>query len=169
MSLLIKAADLPWGGPQKHQLMGNSAQVRLAMVYGEQSNLLVGYRPPGYHSAPHRHYSEQLNYCTEGEIWFYIDDKGYKMEEGDFLRVPSWAPHWVWNQSDTTNTLIEVHTPVIKVHERFPLARPLDGEGEDFTPQFGRSNVYLGPEVAETIEKLVHGPTGREQKAATVS
>jgi quercetin dioxygenase-like cupin family protein len=164
MPLLVKAADLPWGGPNKHKVFTDKMNIELAMVYGEKSNLMIGRRAPGYHSQPHRHFSEQLNYCVSGEIWFYIDDRGFKMEQGDFCRVPSWAPHWVWNQSEEENVLIEVHTPVIKVHERFPLAFPLNNEDadEDFSPEFGRSNVYLDGEVAKTVERLVHGESGHE-------
>jgi quercetin dioxygenase-like cupin family protein len=45
---------------------------------------MVATRPPGYHTKPHMHVSEQINHVLEGEIWFFVEDKGYLCKKGDF-------------------------------------------------------------------------------------
>jgi quercetin dioxygenase-like cupin family protein len=47
------------------------------MVYGNDCNLMLAVRGPGYHSNPHRHDAEQLNYVLDGEIWVFIGEDGF--------------------------------------------------------------------------------------------
>jgi quercetin dioxygenase-like cupin family protein len=81
------------------------------MVYGNDCNLMLAVRGPGYHSNPHRHDAEQLNYVLEGEIWVFIGEDGFLTKKGDFCRIPRNALHWAWNRSDGDCTIIECHAP----------------------------------------------------------
>jgi mannose-6-phosphate isomerase-like protein (cupin superfamily) len=90
--------------------MGNTSFSTKA-VYGNESSLMIATRPAGYHSRPHTHDCEQLNWLQSGELWIFIEDRAYKLESGDFLRVPRGARHWSWNRADTQCVLVEVHAP----------------------------------------------------------
>jgi quercetin dioxygenase-like cupin family protein len=68
-------------------------------------------RVPGYHTLPHRHDNEQINYIADGDFWFFVEDKAYHCKTGDFQRVPRNVVHWAWNRSDRTANVIEIHTP----------------------------------------------------------
>ena len=81
------------------------------MVYGNDCNLMLAVRGPGYHSNPHRHDAEQLNYVLDGEIWVVIGEDGFLTRKGDFCRIPRNALHWAWNRSDGDCTIIECHAP----------------------------------------------------------
>lgn len=80
-------------------------------IHGVQSSLMVATRPGGYHSRPHTHDCEQLNWLTSGHVWIFVDDRAYEMRPGDFLRIPANAIHWAWNKADGPCSLVEVHTP----------------------------------------------------------
>lgn len=90
--------------------MGNT-QFFTKAVYGNASSMLIATRPAGYHSRPHRHDCEQLNWLMSGEAWVFIEDQAYLVKAGDFLRIPSGVIHWSWNRSDKPCTVVEVHTP----------------------------------------------------------
>ena len=90
--------------------MGNTSFTTKA-VYGNSSSLMIATRPSGYHSRPHRHDCEQLNWLQSGQLWVFIVDRAVRMTAGDFLRIPAGDLHWSWNKSDAPCTLIEVHTP----------------------------------------------------------
>src|SRR6266581_5406753 len=77
------------------------------MVYGNDCNLMLAIRGPGYHSNPHKHDAEQLNYVLDGEIWVFIDNDGFLTKKGDFCRIPRNALHWAWNRSNADCTIIE--------------------------------------------------------------
>ena len=70
------------------------------MAYGNDSSIMIATRPPGFHSKPHYHDSEQLNYVADGEMWIFIDKEGFPLKKGDFFRIPRNAVHWSWNRSD---------------------------------------------------------------------
>jgi quercetin dioxygenase-like cupin family protein len=86
-------------------------ELRTKQVLGQNSSLMVAARSGGYHSEPHAHDCEQLNYVQSGEIWVFIEDTVYHLQAGDFLRIPPGAVHWAWNRADITCELIEMHTP----------------------------------------------------------
>jgi mannose-6-phosphate isomerase-like protein (cupin superfamily) len=90
--------------------MGNTSFTTKA-VYGNSSSLMIATRPVGYHSRPHVHDCEQLNWLQAGELWVFVNDRAFQLKTGDFLRVPAGEPHWSWNKSAEPCTLIEVHTP----------------------------------------------------------
>lgn len=80
-------------------------------VSGRFANMMVAHRPPGYHSRPHAHDAEQLNYVAEGEVWFFVNDRGWHLRQGDYFRVPRGAVHWMWNRSDRPLVLVQAHAP----------------------------------------------------------
>jgi gentisate 1,2-dioxygenase len=73
--------------------------------------MMVATRAPGYHSNPHRHDAEQINYVLDGEVWVFMESESFLMKKGDFSRIPRNALHWAWNRSDKPCTLVEAHAP----------------------------------------------------------
>lgn len=90
--------------------MGNTSFMTKA-VYGNSSSLMIATRPAGYHSVPHSHDCEQLNWLQVGELWVFIVDRAVHLTAGDFLRIPAGDLHWSWNKAESPCTLLEVHTP----------------------------------------------------------
>lgn len=84
---------------------------QMQLVYGTDSAFARSWRNPGYHSSPHIHDYEQLNYIQEGEMWFFVHDKGYHVKKGDTLRIPRNAIHWSWVKSDEPCLCYEVFSP----------------------------------------------------------
>jgi mannose-6-phosphate isomerase-like protein (cupin superfamily) len=87
-------------------------------VYGMETSLLFADRDPGYHTNPHRHDCEQMNYIVSGEIWFFVEDKAYRCGAGDIMRIPRNSLHWAWVRGSEACSVIETHSP------------PLPGNGE---------------------------------------
>jgi len=120
-------ADKVLEGENVLQVRGGSMSTK--MVYGNECNMMVATRAPGYHSNPHRHDCEQINYMLDGEVWVFLENDAFLMKTGDFSRIPRNALHWAWNRSDKDCVLIEVHAPACD-----PLARKnavgLYAEGE---------------------------------------
>ncbi|WP_329000212.1 cupin domain-containing protein [Kribbella sp. NBC_00709] len=123
--------------------MGNTAFSTKA-VYGNASSLLIATRPAGYHSRPHRHDCEQLNWLQSGALWVMIEDRAVLMQAGDFLRVPANARHWSWNKFDAPAVLVEVHTPGLQ-DDPLVKAFAVGLFDDDETP------AYLGAPVNEFL------------------
>ncbi len=115
MGLQISSRDMEQGGAALDVRTGS---MQTLFVYGNKANLMVATRSPGYHSYPHRHDCEQLNYLVEGELWVFIENQGYHLRPGDFLRIPGNVVHWAWNRGTAPSTLIEVHAPVLDPEAR---------------------------------------------------
>jgi mannose-6-phosphate isomerase-like protein (cupin superfamily) len=116
--------------PEEVADMGTTA-FRTKAVYGDASSLMIATRPAGYHSAPHRHDCEQLNWLQSGELWVFVLDRAIHMRAGDFLRIPADVLHWSWNRADEPCTLVEVHTPGLQddpLIKRFAVGLYDDGE-----------------------------------------
>lgn len=115
------------------------------MVFGDNSWLMIATRPSGYHSRPHTHACEQLNYVNSGELWVCVEDEAYFIREGDFLRIPEGARHWSLNVSNAPCTVTEVHSlglhsdPMVS-----DFAEPLFHEDEEAT--------YLGDPVNRFLD-----------------
>lgn len=107
-------------------------ELRTKQILGQNCSLTVASRSPGYHSEPHVHDCEQLNYVQRGEIWVFIEDEAFHLTAGDFLRVPPGAVHWAWNRSRSDCELIEMHTPGL-VLDQVDAPR-LVNEGEPVSP-----------------------------------
>ena len=108
--LMISLDDVPETVlvPAKH-LSGGSVGAKIA--YGADVSLMVATRQPGYHSRPHVHDSEQLNYVLAGELYVFIDETGFLVKQGDIFRVPRNAVHWSWVQGTVPCVLLETHAP----------------------------------------------------------
>lgn len=108
--LMIRLDDVPETVlvPATH-LSGGSIGAKIA--YGKDASIIVATRQPGYHSKPHLHDSEQLNYVLAGELYVFIDDTGFLVKQGDLFRVPRNAIHWSWVQGTTPCVLLEAHAP----------------------------------------------------------
>lgn len=94
--------------PAKH-LTGGSVGARI--VYGKDSSMMLATRQPGYHSKPHSHDSEQLNYVLEGELLVFIDNECLLVRKGDTFRIPRNAVHWSWVRGIQPSVLLETHSP----------------------------------------------------------
>ena len=105
---LMATYDEVGDGANALKIRGGSMVTK--MVYGNDCNLMLAIRGPGYHSNPHKHDAEQLNYVLEGEIWVFIDDDGFLAKKGDFCRIPRNALHWAWNRSNADCTVLEIGT-----------------------------------------------------------
>ena len=110
MALHIKSTDVP---ERKRVQSGESGTGSMVVrkAYGNECSLMIATRAPGYHTKPHAHLSEQINYVMEGEIWFFVKDQGFHCKKGDFQRIPANTIHWAWNRSDKNATVAEAHAP----------------------------------------------------------
>jgi len=89
----------------------SSGSVGAKIAYGADMSLLVATRQPGYHSKPHAHDCEQLNYVLEGELYVFVEDDGFLARKGDVFRIPRNAAHWSWVQGSSACVLLEAHAP----------------------------------------------------------
>ena len=90
---------------------GNDAPFVVRLVHGTETSIMFADRGPGYHTKPHYHDAEQINYVVSGEMWFFVDGFGYHCTKGDIMRIPRNKIHWAWNRADEHCVLIESHTP----------------------------------------------------------
>jgi mannose-6-phosphate isomerase-like protein (cupin superfamily) len=109
-ALVATLAEIPQTNlvPAKY-LTGGSIGAQIA--FGRESSIMVATRQPHYHSRPHAHDSEQLNYVLEGELYVFVDEDGFLARKGDVFRIPRNAVHWSWVQGTTPCVLLETHTP----------------------------------------------------------
>ena len=150
MAIYAKSSDIPEGPPPTHPLWGMGLSFK--QVYGQRFSIAIGTRQPGYRSRPHSHSSEQVNYCLEGEVWLFVEDKGYKLGPGDFLRVPANAVHWLWNRSGNPNTLFEVHSPLPQVDGNMPHGAGLFDATEHVQLDHGSKTTFFPDEYARKVE-----------------
>jgi len=123
--------------------MGNTS-FRTKAVYGNASSLMIATRPAGYHSVPHSHDCEQLNWLQAGELWVFIVDRAVHLKVGDFLRIPAGDLHWSWNKAAAPCTLIEVHTPGLQND-------PLIKNYAVGLHEMGETPAFLGSPVSEFL------------------
>jgi quercetin dioxygenase-like cupin family protein len=97
--------------PPEGMQAGAGGALRAQMVYGSDTSIMIADRETGYHSKPHYHDAEQMNYVMAGSIWFFIEDGGCKAVQGDIVRIPRNARHWAWVRDPGGCTLFESHTP----------------------------------------------------------
>ena len=129
MPLQVKREDVPEKKVVLKTEEGEGAMI-IRQAFGNESSLLVAARPPGYHTRPHSHASEQINHVLEGEIWFFVEDKGYHCKKGDFHRIPANRVHWAWNRSEALATVVESHAPPLVGGDLREGAAALFDEGE---------------------------------------
>src|SRR5262249_17955362 len=93
MPLRVKAENVPVKKVVLNADQGQGSMI-VKQAYGNESSLMMATRPPGYHTKPHKHVSEQINHVLDGEIWFFVEDQGYLCKKGDFHRIPANKVHW---------------------------------------------------------------------------
>ena len=108
----------------------------------------------GYHSRPHKHDSEQWNYVLDGEIWFFIDQHGFRCVKGDIVRVPRNLVHWTWVRAEKGCLMVETHTPQLTgdpdlAKRAYSMGLP----GEDVDAEKGVNNLWVDYPQAGEIEK----------------
>jgi quercetin dioxygenase-like cupin family protein len=112
MSLHAKAENVP-----NRKVVRTAGQGEGSMIvkrgYGSECSLMHAVRAPGYHTTPHAHLAEQINYVLDGEIWFFVEDQGFHCKKGDFQRIPPNKIHWAWNRSNTDAVVVEAHSPAL--------------------------------------------------------
>jgi quercetin dioxygenase-like cupin family protein len=148
MPLYVKAEEI-----KSDTIKTQYTQMSTRIVYGNESSLMLATRPGGYHSRPHKHDTEQMNYVIDGEIWVFVEDQFFLVKAGDFYRVPSNAVHWGWITSDQPCTILEVFAPtyVAGSHENVV---PLFAEGEMPRPLKAIETVSVSDEYRKIEEKL---------------
>ena len=163
-SLVASLADIPDTNLVPAQfLSGGSVGAKIA--YGLDASIMMATRQPQYHSKPHLHDSEQLNYVLEGELYVFVDGDGFLAKKGDVFRIPRNAIHWSWVQGATPCVLLEAHTPpLIGDPGVIDTAKALIGEDEaregivavpshwpaDFNPDAVERKVMKAPSAGET-------------------
>ncbi len=80
MPLHVKSSDIPEAKRVQSGEAGTGSMV-VRKGYGNECSLMIATRAPGYHTKPHQHESEQINYVMDGEIWFFVEDKGFQLQE----------------------------------------------------------------------------------------
>jgi mannose-6-phosphate isomerase-like protein (cupin superfamily) len=147
MPLHAKGADVK-EGENVLQIRGGSMSTK--MVYGNDCNLMVATRGPGYHSNPHRHDCEQLNYVMSGEVWVFVDNDSFLMKSGDFSRIPRNALHWAWNRGTEDCVLLEVHAPACDpLVRKNALGLYAEGEKPDLSTAVDTIRTGDSPDAAE--------------------
>jgi mannose-6-phosphate isomerase-like protein (cupin superfamily) len=147
MPLHAKGADVK-EGENVLQIRGGSMSTK--MIYGNDCNLMVATRGAGYHSNPHRHDCEQLNYVMAGEVWVFVDDDAFLMKAGDFSRIPRNALHWAWNRGTEDCVLLEVHAPACDpLVRKNALGLYAEGEKPDLSTAVATIRTGDNPDAAE--------------------
>src|SRR5678816_4071480 len=113
MPLHVKSSDIPEAKRVQTGEAGTGSMI-VRKGYGNECSLMIATRAPGYHTKPHQHESEQINYVMDGEIWFFVEEKGFHCKKGDFQRIPANTIHWAWNRSDQEATVAEAHAQELR-------------------------------------------------------
>jgi len=121
----------------------NKAPFQARIIHGWETGIMHAVRAPGYHTEPHSHDAEQINYIVDGEIWFFVEENGYRCKAGDVMRIPRNKVHWAWNRGPGEATVIETHSPPITANNQnnekiVSLLGPDEDPAERYTP----TNVF---------------------------
>jgi quercetin dioxygenase-like cupin family protein len=148
--LLVRNRDLP---DSIHLTSAYTGRLSSKFVFGKRANLMLAKRAGKYHSPPHLHACDQMNYLIAGELWIFLENEAYHLRPGDFMRVPRMAPHWAFNPSDDDCVLIESHSPINDPSNK-PYARSMfeSSESPDITVV---QNLWLPEEMAERESRLM--------------
>ena len=126
--------------------VGNSV-IRAQKVHGTDTSLMFAERASGYHTRPHMHDCEQMNYIVSGEMYFFVDGRGYRCRQGDVMRIPRNKVHWAWNRGKDTAVIFESHSPPLR--DRGGDAYPLLGPDDDPATVQHMHNILVKVDQAE--------------------
>jgi quercetin dioxygenase-like cupin family protein len=121
--------------------------LRAQKVHGVETSIMFAERAPGYHTSPHVHDCEQMNYIVSGEIFFFVDGYGYRCGAGDVMRIPRNKVHWAWNRGSETAVVLESHSPPLR--DRGGDAFALLGPDDDPARIQQMSNILVKMDQAE--------------------
>jgi quercetin dioxygenase-like cupin family protein len=155
MALHVKKDDVPERKGVRTGAEGQGSMIS-RKAYGNECSLMIASRAPGYHTTPHVHESEQLNYVQEGEIWFFVEDQGFHCKQGDFQRIPANKVHWAWNRSDKDAVVVEAHAPGLVGEKAANGAVPLFDENEPLRLRNPGINTFV-PYDSAVVEKKYSG------------
>ena len=147
----INAKDIPPIGVAPPS-QGAASTMSVKMVYGTDTGIMIAQRQQGYHSRPHYHDAEQFNYVLDGEIWFFIEEEGFRCVKGDIVRIPRNAVHWTWVRAEQGCAMLEAHTPSLT-------GDPALGKGgiamvgPDEVPVQGVTNLWVDHKQAAEVER----------------
>ena len=153
MSLHVKAEEVPKRKVTLTTEQGEGSMV-VRQAFGNESSLMVAVRPPGYHTRPHMHISEQINHVLEGEIWFFVEDRGYSCKKGDFQRIPANKVHWAWNRSNAEAIVVESHSPPLVGGDIMKGAAALFDNGEVPELRGPGENQFVSYDSGAVEEKI---------------
>lgn len=156
MGLKLSASEMR-GGEQKQTQIGHGGAMKVFQIYGSQCGMMVATRASGYHSSPHKHVAEQLNYVTDGEMWIFVEREGFLLEKGDFLRIPPMAVHWAWIRSPGPCTMVEAFSPAHWISREGTVGLLMEGEAraEELSV-----NISTPVEFAAEVEREFFGKAG---------
>jgi quercetin dioxygenase-like cupin family protein len=160
MGLRAKAENVPTRKVVLSADQGQGSMV-IRQAYGNESSLMVAVRPPGYHTKPHMHVSEQINHVLDGEIWFFVEDRGYHCRKGDFHRIPANKVHWAWNRSANEAMVVESHSPPLVGGDIIKGAAGLFDKGEAPNLRGPGENQFV-PYDQEGVEQRAFSGDGTE-------
>lgn len=155
MSLHVKAENVP---ERKVVRTGEEGEGWMAVkrAYGNECSLMYAVRAPGYHTTPHAHEAEQINYVLEGEICFFIEDRAFQCKKGDFHRIPANKIHWAWNRSDADAIVVEAHAPALVGGKLLQGSIGLFDEGEESQMKRPSVNNFV-PYDWQGVERRLFG------------
>jgi quercetin dioxygenase-like cupin family protein len=146
----VPAVDM---APPDGKQTGKGGALTAQMVFGSDTSIMIAERETGYHSKPHFHDAEQMNYVMDGSIWFFIGDHGFLAVKGDIVRIPRNAVHWAWVREPGNCVLFESHTPPLIGDEKMRNgAFPMLGADEDRSTILARENLWADVEGIDAIE-----------------
>ncbi len=151
----VHSADVPAVdmAPPDGKQSGRGGALTAQMVFGSDTSIMIAERETGYHSKPHYHDAEQMNYVMDGSIWFFIGEEGFRAVKGDIVRIPRNAVHWAWVREPGNCVLFESHTPPLIGDEKMRNgAYPLLGADEDRSAITARENLWAEVDGIEAIE-----------------
>lgn len=160
--LALQPGEIPSFPVSLHLSTGLTATI----AYGPFGSLLVAQRPHGYHSTPHFHPCEQLNYVSRGTIDAFVagpdgKSEAHRLVEGDLWRVPEMAVHWTWNRSGQDCELVEFHSPGLQADPGLGAhSTPLFGDNEPHTVMANPKNIFIRPDDVplEEMEATLPAP-----------
>ena len=123
--------------------MVDSGSAMAMVAYGQSASVILATREAGYHSKPHRHEAEQINYILEGEAWVFIEDTGFHVGKGDLLRIPKGCVHWAWVTGTSKASVLEVHTPPLTAdYSSGRISMLTDASEEDQVDHVSNTDAY---------------------------
>ena len=160
----IGKSNLPTRRARSSSAANEGVVLSSQRVYGTENSIMFADRGPGYHTRPHRHDAEQINYIVSGGIWFFVEEHGYRCRPGDIMRIPRNRVHWAYNRSSEHAVIIESHCPPLIGNdaEARKTAQPLLGSDEDIAAVRYVVNevIAMDPKQVVAIEERAFAEEG---------